>query len=156
MKSNDAKGVTFETAATLKGKADSPPFTFLELHGDSEASNLLKTGATVLCLVDGDEYAMQNGFGVAMLYVGDRCILGVSPVAWRGEKNWFTFGEHDFSLTFEGTQEALRAHIEAILERRETVIAARAPRTWTARGGARTISARAAAPICSIAGLLSA
>jgi len=146
VKSVDAKGATFETAAALKGKPADAPFGLLEFHGEKEreaARSLFEAGTTALCFVHG-ELQKREGNAVAMLHVGTRWVLGISPIGWRGEEHWFTHGEYgsawwgsDFSVTYDGPDEALREHVAAILAGREAITTARAPQGWDERGRAR-------------------
>jgi HEAT repeat protein len=144
VKSINKDGVTFETVAAIKGKPDKAPFGLLELRGEKkETEGLFEVGATVVCFVQGDP-AKGDGDAVALLHVGTRWVVGVSPVFWRGEKHWFTFGGpdfayggRDFSMTFDGTATALREHVEAVLAGREATITCRAPQGWDVRGRPR-------------------
>ena len=63
VKSVDAKGATFETAAALKGKPADAPFGLLEFHGEKEreaARSLFEAGTTALCFVHGEINAKRS------------------------------------------------------------------------------------------------
>jgi hypothetical protein len=125
---SDPEGVTFKATAALKGKLDEAPF--LELLTNVK-QDLFQVGDTALCFCRGD-VARRDGDAVGLLHVKGRWFVAASPVG--GEKNWFSTGEHDHSLTYVGSTEGLREAVSTILAGRETTITARAPVSWNARG----------------------
>jgi HEAT repeat protein len=123
---------SFKTTATLKGKAEDVPFTILDLLGNAGCEGLFHKGDSVVCFREG-----KGENAVAMLMVGKRWAVGVSPIAWRGEKNWFCTAYDDYSVMYEGSATALREHVTTILAGHETILTARAPQGWNAVGSPR-------------------
>jgi HEAT repeat protein len=136
VKSVDENGVSFKTTATLKGKADDLPFRFLELMSDAKDEKLFQAGDTVVCFCHGKREREDGGAG-GTLFVRGRWALAVSPIAWRGEKNWFCMVENGYGLTYAGSTEALREAVGAVVAGREATITARAPVRWDTRGSGR-------------------
>jgi HEAT repeat protein len=121
------KGVTFKTAAALKGLEGEVPFQFLQTR-QAETEDLFRVGAPLLCFRSG---------GVATLFAGRRWALAISPIPRRGEEHWFYSSEDCYGIIYDGAAEALRDHVTAILAGRETTITARAPVAWNGKGGGR-------------------
>jgi hypothetical protein len=122
------KGVSFKIAAALKGKPAEAPFRFVAPLVNGGCEGLFRAGASVLCLRQGD---------VAILFTGRRWALAIEPNSFRRETDWFCLSEHRYGVIYDGTVEALREHVVAILAGRETTITARAPQAWGAVGGPR-------------------
>ena len=120
------KGVSFKVLAALKGKAAAAPFVFVVPLKNAGCEGLFRTGALVLCCREGT---------VATLHVGGRWVLAVEPIGWRGEKNWFCLAENCYTVIYDGTTEALRTHVVAILTGRQTTVLARTTPGWEGRGG---------------------
>ncbi len=125
------KGVSFKTTEALKGKPEETPFHFLGLMENAGCEGLFHNGDTVLCFLQGN--VKEEGDAVGILFVGGRWALAVSPIRWRGEKEWFCKSENGYAVTFVGSTANLREHVATLVAGRETTITARAP---LARNGA--------------------
>jgi HEAT repeat protein len=123
-----SKGVTFKTAATLKGKDGQILFQFPYHFDSAESGDLFRVGATVICFRKGEE---------ATLFVGGRWVQAIVPELGLGGFGLSCLPEHRHDITYDGSAEALRDHVTAILAGRETTITARAPVAWSGKGGGR-------------------
>ncbi len=128
VKSVDAKGISFKVTAALKGKADEAPFRFAQLLKGVGCEGLFRAGDPVLCFRKGE---------IATLFLRGRWAYAVEPDDIRGEEHWFCLSADRLDVTYEGSMEALRDHVAALLAGGERTITARPPRPYGATEDSR-------------------
>jgi HEAT repeat protein len=118
VESVEARRITFKTLATLKGKAANPPFQLIVPLQKPGGDVGFRTNEMVLCFSEGQVVATLHARGIWS--------RASSRVHWNISEEWYSRGEPPHAVVYEGETAALRQHVVAILEGRETTITARA------------------------------